>query len=423
MRAMTFDSDDEELVQPPPRAKPPSGTAEAALFEAVKRYERQRDGVLAVHIHLSRLQSYHRQDHYLRVAHNSFEAMVREYIQYHGGHLYRLRTADLVLLTPGATLSQLAEPVDKLRAMFDCDPAADADADDGDAFASWFDLRFDYDRFLGEVRQLFVATERLRGIPGAEERLGRGRPPIAPAVLGKLVDILENTEIDGIARRQLICQVLPESHATLLAPEALPVLGELYVSVRDLEQAVLPDVDLMADRWLFQYLTRVLDRRVLAFVAGAPAPPQPLCLNLNVATVLSDDFHRFDSNLPEGRQRKLIIELQLFDVLADFGAFGFARDWARRRGYRLTLDSVRYDMLVHLDPVALGFDLIKLTWDPELAALHKRGQLGRLHQSLQRFGAGRLILHRCDKPEAVAAGHALGITLFQGRHIARMLKG
>jgi hypothetical protein len=419
---MAFEFDEGELAQPPPRAKQLGGTAEAALYEAVKRCERQRDGVLAVHIHLSRLQSYHRQNHYLRVAHNSFETMVQEFIQRHGGHLYRLRTADLVLIIPGATLSQLAEPVDKLRAMFDGDPAADADADDGDAFASWFDLRFDYDRFLGEVRQLFVAAERLRGIPGAEERLVQGRPPIAPAVLGKLSDILENTDIDGIVRKQLICQVLPEDHATRLAPQALPVLGEVYISVRDLEQAVLPDVDLMADRWLFQYLTRVLDRRVLAFVARAPVLSQPLCLNLNVATLLSDDFHSFDSNLPEGRQRKLIIELQLFDVLADFGAFGFARDWARRRGYRLTLDNVRYDMLVHLDPVTLGFDLIKLTWGTELAALHKRDQLHGLHQSLQRFGAGRLILHRCDKPEAVAAGHALGIALFQGRHIAHMLK-
>ena len=57
-------------------------------------------------------------------------------------------------------------------------------------------------------------------------------------------------------RRQAIC-TLPEDGS----PQ--PMFRELYISIDELRNAVVPDCDLTSDRWLFLHLTKTLDDRML----------------------------------------------------------------------------------------------------------------------------------------------------------------
>lgn len=43
--------------------------------------------------------------------------------------------------------------------------------------------------------------------------------------------------------------------------------------------------------------------------------------------------------------------------------------------------------------------------------------------AIERVGKGRVILARCDTPQAIEFGHAVGIKLFQGRLIEKTLNG
>ena len=50
-----------------------------------------------------------------------------------------------------------------------------------------------------------------------------------------------------------------------------------------------------------------------------------------------------------------------------------------------------------------------------------RGRVFKLKEHIDRCGRARIILARCDSDEAVRFGQSLGITMYQGRYIDKLL--
>ncbi len=117
----------------------------------------------------------------------------------------------------------------------------------------------------------------------------------------------------------------------------------------------------------------------------------------------------------------IVIELQLFDVYADLGDFLFARDFLHERGYRFCLDATTHMSLPLIDRAALGFDLVKLLWQNDLADQFRGSRGQALRSAAEKVGIERLILARCDSEQALEAGETLGITLYQGHLLDEML--
>ena len=138
---------------------------------------------------------------------------------------------------------------------------------------------------------------------------------------------------------------------------------------RQLAQQVLPDVNLAANRWLFQHLTKTLDLRVLKLLTQADNRElhSSFSVNLNVGTLLSREFAEFDTSLQTGGRGTIVIELQLIEIHSDVANCMFARDFVRERGYRDCIDGVTHQSLPLVDRQALGADLFKLAWLPELS--------------------------------------------------------
>src|SRR3546814_3870070 len=97
----------------------------------------------------------------------------------------------------------------------------------------------------------------------------------------------------NLMRRQAVCAITPGSHA----PQ--PVFRELYISIADLQQSVLPEFDLASNLWLFQHLTQTLDSRMLSMLVrnDDSSIASSFSINLNVGTILSPPFLNFDSSL------------------------------------------------------------------------------------------------------------------------------
>src|SRR3546814_11939703 len=87
----------------------------------------------------------------------------------------------------------------------------------------------------------------------------------------------------NLMRRQAVCAITPGSHA----PQ--PVFRELYISIADLQQSVLPEFDLASNLWLFQHLTQTLDSRMLSMLGrnDDSSIASPFRIKLNVGTILS----------------------------------------------------------------------------------------------------------------------------------------
>lgn len=384
-----------------------SPSQEHALFEYVERLERHRAGRIAVHIHLSRLQAHNRRDQYIRVATTTFEELVKQF----EGQIFILRNTDIIFVAKGATMAQIDEAVQKLRYLFSEDPLTQY-GDDGDTwgFSTWYHMETDYREFLEMARQSVPTFD-----PQAEARAEKARVPLGPAQLGRLEEVLGTADLSNVMRNQTVCTIFPK-----MPPQA--VFHEIYVSIADLQKTVTPGIDLTANRWLFQYLTQTLDRRVLAILArDSSRTERAFSVNLNVATLLSPEFQRFDQVVAPHLRGRLVIELQKVDIFEDMGAFMFARDFIRERGYKLCLDGLTHMTLPFIDREKLGFDLIKVYWSPEFASSLKPGLLDGLKAQVARAEHARVILCRCDSEQAIEVGRQMGIAMFQGRYVDKLV--
>jgi len=392
---------------------------EARLLDYAKRLKRFTEGRVAAHVHLSQLRPYNRRRHHLRIAAAAFETLMSG----HEGTLFQLSNDDLVVVCKGATLSLMDDYVLRLRYLFSEDPLLldeNSGPDGADPFCAWYQLADDYAEFLTmaetQLRARLDAEAARRATEHDLPVAAAPSPPIDAPRLGVIEEAIAHTDLTSLLQRQPICAVAYD------APPQ-PLLNEITISIDGLRRALLPNHDFEANPWLFRDLTRHLDRRMIAMLRQPDAIDlrRSLSLNLNVATLLAPEFLQLDAAVAIDRNRSVVIELQLIDIFADLASFTFARDFLHDRGYRICLDGTTHLSLPFIDRERLGIDLVKLQWSGDLGdyATGERG--AALHDLVRRSGPERVILSRCDTTAALDLGRQLGISLYQGYQLDRML--
>lgn len=388
---------------------------EAMLLQFTERLERHREGRRAVHIHLSRLRPHNRREHHIRIAANSFENLARA----HDGQIFMLSNSDILFVCKNVKISDIDQSVVNVRYLFSEDPLTQIDDEIQDAqFCNWYDIEVEYREFRQLAERLNAEQQRRERLIEEEKQnqtSDKAKPraaPLQPAQLGQVEDILARAEMSNLMRRQPVCAISGD------APPHV-VFYELYVSISELQAQLTPEFSLVSDRWLFQRLTQTLDRRMLTLVANHDDTTIAAyySINLNVSTLLSPDFLVFDSNLRSSSRGTIVLELPVVDVFSDMGAFIFARNFVRERGYRVCLDGLTHLTAPFIDRERLGLDLIKVYWSQEM--LYDPSGLRRetFREMIGRSGPTRVILCRCGSEEAIEYGRALGISLFQGNAV------
>lgn len=385
----------------------PTISQESLLLDYLQKLERHRHDRRCAHIHLSKLHPSNLRDHHIRIAVGSFDSLVKML----NAQLFMLSNKDLVIIYRAQVQEEMENAVIKLRYLFSDDPVL-VDESTAGSFCTWYSLDREFEQILALAQQL--AQEEENRQKANRERAARDARPAAPKGTPFTPELLARTEIAlaqadlaNLLRRQPICAVIGQN-----PPQ--PVFHEVFVSIADLRQTLMPSVNMTSSPWLFQELTETLDRRVLSLLNKHDdrTLEGDISLNLNVATLLSPEFLVFDDNVKVGKRGTIVIELQKVDIFADLSAYLFARDFAHDRGYRICIDGLSYSMLPYVDRERLGADLIKLTWDNSLGEYTSKSP-----EYLRRIGVARTILCRCDTPASIEFGQSLGISLFQGRHI------
>jgi len=389
-------------------------SVEQLLLDSVIRLERSPAGRRAVVMHLSRLRPDNRGAPQIRIAANTFEALIKQF----EGQIFVLQQGDIVFLCRDENVISVDGAVTKVRYLFGDDPLVSQSEESVDGFSTWFDLGADYVGFRDFCERAHRdegrRRKRITDLVGAGGL--NGRQPMDPAGLGELINAIARADLSNVLRRQSVCTINPGE-----APK--PVFRELYISIADLRDAIMPRRDIASDRWLFQYLTQTLDKRVLSLLRKADdsSLAHSYSLNLNVSTLLSPEFLVFDQSLKSGARGSIVIEVEKLEIFADLGAYIFARDYVRERGYRLCLDGMTRLTLPFVDRARLGLDLVKLFWSPDMAEDAKTDKGHELTAAMERIGKSRLILARCDSEQAIAFGLKAGIKLFQGRIVEKLL--
>jgi hypothetical protein len=148
---------------------------------------------------------------------------------------------------------------------------------------------------------------------------------------------------------------------------------------------------------------------------------RPVSVNINLATLHSAEFLKFDNERASGWRGRTIFEVQLSDVWSDVSAYLAIADLVKQRGYFRCFDGVKHDALPCLNLQNLKVDLVKLVWDDALLQLDEAATRSLGHV-INEFGAKRFVLIRCANKEAIQVGHSLGIQLFQGWYCDRLIE-
>ena len=390
---------------------------EYLLLDYVQRLETRKYGHRAVHIHLSRMKPFHRRDYHIRVATNTFESYVKLYV----GRIFVLTNNDLIFVWKDKSIADVEPAVDTLRYLFRDDPLSQDESEET-GFCTWYNLNTEFQEFLLLCQHLDERAKKLQQSSNMRTAMQREKDetlkPINAENLAQLEETIHSADLSEHIRQQPVCVF---AHGG--SKELHPVFDEFFVSIADLRNALMPNIDLASNRWLFQHMTEVLDKRMLNYLCKRTfkTHASSFSINLNLGTLTSKDFDKFDETVRRKWPGNVIIELNQVDLFSNLETYLSVRDDFHKRGYRILIDNLTVESLSFVDRKSLKADFIKVAWREEMTDNVIRKKYGEMDTLVKNSGRERVILCRCDTPTAIKFGQSLGITLFQGRYIDKMI--
>jgi hypothetical protein len=302
--------------------------------------------------------------------------------------VFRLSGDDLAVVWRGDAAEALDATTAALKRLVEDDEAADVPP-----LWALFRLPGDADALLDRI------APPARAVP----------PPPVGALAGEL-DVAALAALEGALATVDVSRFVRRQGVQAAGTDGLFRLRweRRFLSIAELSETLSPDRAVRGDPWLFRRLTRTLDQRMLALLS-APLElreARPFSLGLNVASILSPGFLRFDAALPAALRGQVILELRPPDVLGDTAAFVFARDFARARGYRLLLCGLEAAFLPVFPLERMGLDLMALRWSETMRDVAQIGP-----------DAARCVLRDVDTREALTWARARGVGFLQGRAV------
>ena len=403
------------MVTPRQNMKPLIETQEELLLDYLLHLEKHKTGQRAVYIQLSMLQRHNRRDHHVRLAADTFSQLIKS----KKGQLFILKNLDIFFAYRGECHDDVETSIFKLRYLFSEDPFLESKIENlKQPFQRYFNVERDFKNMV-----YFIRNNTRPAIQNQEKRQKINPPShqlkceqdkqLTPQSLGALAQALKNTDLTNMIRSETICGLV--GHAV---PQIL--INELFISIETLGETLIPGINLKNRKWLYYHLTEIIDKRMLATLRKSNHlfGKGDICLNLNVSTLLSQEFALFDDKLLASERNTVIVNLQLIDILSNLSEFATAREYAKYRDYRICIDGLTHETLNLINTERLGTDLVKITWSSEGLESAYKNNLSGLFNTM---GTPRVILCQCNNKEAIDFGHKFGIGMFQGLYIEKII--
>lgn len=201
---------------------------------------------------------------------------------------------------------------------------------------------------------------------------------------------------------------------------ALPVMSEYFISVEMIRQHILTNVDFRGAGLVFQHLTRSLDQMLIECFDEVNPDRAKCSLNLNVETVFTHSFQNLIEKRGDKALSNLVLEFRAENILQNWDQFQTAVELIERRGGTIAVDAIIPETLGVLDLPRLNAKLAKIFWRPGTETVLP--PLKETIHNMQQRGTV-MVMARVDDELAIQAGHACGITMFQGFHIDDLVAG
>jgi EAL domain-containing protein (putative c-di-GMP-specific phosphodiesterase class I) len=198
---------------------------------------------------------------------------------------------------------------------------------------------------------------------------------------------------------------------------------ELYIAVKSVEDKISPGFDITANRWLFNYFTSNLDQSILKtlnygidFIRG-----HKIGLNLNLTTIMSSAFVKFDERLTAELRSNVVLEINKVDLVENESIYKEVVDFARNRGYSICIDGLTPFWVTHMDLEYMDCDYAKMFWSQDMLEMDP-DLYDALSQKIESQSKCKLILARCGTVAGLMFAHGLGVHLVQGRVVDNIIR-
>ena len=360
----------------------------------------------------------------LRTIHEMFDPII---INSDGGASFQLLNKDIVILFPPAIKIQLERIVFKIK-FFVSDNAPED-------FATFYDFKTQYNLFVQVVKSS-VGTPLKKELPPEPEPIvkqppkptpppssagtgpaisANGEKMLTPKLLMSINNALKNADFTSLIRRQPVCSLLDDT------PDVL--FEEVFVSIPDFSDTIVPNLNLALTPWLLNYLTETLDKKVLALAVKHDdgALQKNFSLNLNISTILSPEFLNFDENIAPENKGSIFIEISADDIFSDVASYIMAKGFIKACGYKICIDGITTQSLRFFNRKDTGADIIKLIWNSKIP-LMSTDPKAPIFEDLARNDTAKIVLSRVGNAACVAIGKSMGFNLFQGNYITDLMK-
>ncbi|MBP2298585.1 hypothetical protein [Azospirillum picis] len=241
------------------------------------------------------------------------------------------------------------------------------------------------------------------------------KPPITLEELGKLERSMQMFDLSPFLFNQGI--------ANIGGGESEMEYYELYISIKLLQERLCPDYDITANKWLFNYFTANLDQSVLralnhglSFMRG-----RRIGININLSTVISTGFVKFDERLPIDFRGQVVLEVSKGDLIENLSLFNEVVEFAQERRYQIAVDGLNPFWVTNFDLEYLNADYAKIFWSNDMLEMDARFEQ-YFRDRIAEQDRCKFILARCDSVASLVYAHKVGIKLVQGRAVDNILR-
>ncbi len=406
----------------PEQKRPTQNTPQNVIvFEYLKKIDADIYKYMGICLYTSKLQNQNMNSLSRQALIETFNSVVKK----DNGELFLLPNENTLIIFNKDSLDEIKSALIKMTFLFYDDPIIKDFTDiENFAFVKLYsfpqqieELKKDVLSSINSNPQKQVVEEKDRNTKQsyiATKSVKKLRRNLSLEILTTLQKSLERMDFSSLIRRQSVCAIIGKSSPQIL-------FDEVFVSISDLEEVLLPDVDFSSNPWLFHALTETLDKGVIANLIRREDRflTSNFSININIETLLSDIFLKFDNNISPQMRATIVLELQLVDIFSDIKAYNLAKTFAQSRGYKICIDGITANILNYINNIALDVDFIKLIWSKELKETLSNDNAFLRHDNKQ--NRLKMILCRVDDEDAIKIGNNLGINLYQGRYIQKLL--
>lgn len=204
------------------------------------------------------------------------------------------------------------------------------------------------------------------------------------------------------------------------APGQKPVrvMREFFASMDLLRRHALRGVEMRGSGNLFNQLTILLDQVVLTSFRQSNPDGARCSLNMNVESVFTRGFEEFIDTVDEATFGNILFEFRQANIIQNFDEFSVACELIRSHGGGIAVDAIFPETVGLVNLGRLKVEMAKVFWrqNAETVLPEYRDDIRRLQDA-----DVRVVFARVDDQTALDVGQDLGVKLFQGFYVDRLL--